>query len=120
VFGAIMAFLSLLPVGGTAIVWVPAGLILLAQGHVGKGIAILAWGSLIVGLADNWFKPMIISGRSEMNTLPVFFGVMGGLAAFGFLGLFLGPIVVALGIAVWDTAAAESPPATGESPPAAG
>jgi predicted PurR-regulated permease PerM len=50
---------------------------------------------------------MIISGHSEMNTLPVFFGVMGGLAAFGFLGLFVGPIVVSLGIAVLDTAAAE-------------
>jgi predicted PurR-regulated permease PerM len=105
VFGAIMAFLSLLPVGGTALVWVPAGVVLLAQGAVGRGLGILVWGTLIVGLADNWFKPMIISGRSEMNTLPVFFGVMGGLAAFGFLGLFLGPIVVALGIAVWDTAA---------------
>ena len=63
------------------------------------------WGSLIVGLEDNWFKPIIISWRSEMNTLPVFFGVMGGLAAFGFVGLFVGPIAVALGIAVWETAA---------------
>jgi len=105
VFGAVMAALSLLPVGGTALVWLPAGIILLAQGHWGKGIGILAWGALIVGLADNWFKPMIISGRSEMNTLPVFFGVMGGLAAFGFLGLFVGPMFVALGIAVWETAA---------------
>ena len=109
VFGAIMGFLSLLPVGGTALVWVPAGVILLAQGAVGPGLGILAWGTVIVGLADNWFKPMIISGRSEMNTLPVFFGVMGGLAAFGFLGVFVGPIVVALGIAVWDTAAARAP-----------
>jgi len=105
VFGAIMAFLSLLPVGGTALVWLPAGVVLLAQGAIGRGIGILVWGSLIVGLADNWFKPMIISGRSEMNTLPVFFGVMGGLAAFGFVGLFVGPIAVALGIAVWETAA---------------
>ena len=115
VFGAIMAVLSLLPVGGTALVWLPAGIILLAQGHWVRGAGILAWGALIVGLADNWFKPMIISGRSEMNTLPIFFGVMGGLAAFGFLGLFLGPIVVALGIAVWDTAAARAvrPPAEG-------
>ncbi|HET7451454.1 MAG TPA: AI-2E family transporter [Thermoanaerobaculia bacterium] len=106
VFGAIMACLSLLPVGGTGLVWVPAGIVLLAGGAVGRGLGLLVWGTVIVGLADNWFKPMIISGHSEMNTLPVFFGVMGGLAAFGFLGLFVGPIVVALGIAVWDTAAA--------------
>jgi len=106
VFGAVMAVLSLLPVGGTALVWVPAAAILAAQGAWGRGVGLFVWGVVIVGLADNWFKPMIISGRSEMNTLPVFFGVMGGLAAFGFLGLFVGPLVVSLGIAVLDTAAA--------------
>jgi predicted PurR-regulated permease PerM len=106
VFGAIMAVLSLLPVGGTAFVWLPAALILVAQGAWGRGLGLAAWGLVIVGLADNWFKPMIISGHSEMNTLPVFFGVMGGLAAFGFLGLFVGPMVVSLGIAMLDTASA--------------
>ena len=106
VFGAIMAVLSLLPVGGTAFVWLPAALILIAQGAWGRGLGLLVWGLLIVGLADNWFKPMIISGHSEMNTLPVFFGVMGGLAAFGFLGLFVGPMVVSLGIAMLETASA--------------
>ena len=111
VFGAAMALLSLLPVGGTAIVWLPAAVVLIAEGSWGRGIGLIAWGAAIVGLADNWFKPMIISGRSEMNTLPIFFGVMGGLAAFGFLGLFIGPLVVSLGIAVWETAAGESAPA---------
>jgi len=106
VFGAIMAVLSLLPIGGTAFVWLPAALVLIAQGAWGRGLGLAAWGLLIVGLADNWFKPMIISGHSEMNTLPVFFGVMGGLAAFGFLGLFVGPMVVSLGIAMLDTASA--------------
>jgi predicted PurR-regulated permease PerM len=104
VFGAIMAVLSLLPVGGTAFVWLPAAVVLVAQGAWGRGIGLFVWGLVIVGLADNWFKPMIISGHSEMNTLPVFFGVMGGLAAFGFLGLFVGPMVVSLGIAVLETA----------------
>ena len=106
VFGAMMAVLSLLPVGGTAFVWLPAALMLLAQGHWGRGLGLAAWGILIVGLADNWFKPMIISGRSDLNTLPVFFGVLGGLAAFGFLGLFVGPLVVALGITAGETATA--------------
>jgi len=108
VFGALMAVLSLLPVGGTALVWVPAAIVLAAQGSWGRAIALVAWGAVIVGLADNWFKPMIISGRSEMNTLPIFFGVMGGLAAFGFLGIFVGPLVVSLGIAAWDTASAST------------
>lgn len=120
VFGAIMAVLSLLPVGGTALVWFPAAVVLAAQGSWGRGIGLFVWGMVIVGLADNWFKPMIISGRSEMNTLPVFFGVMGGLAAFGFLGLFLGPIVVSLGIAVLDTAAADGIVARAAGPPLSG
>jgi predicted PurR-regulated permease PerM len=106
VFGAIMAVLSLLPVGGTSLVWLPAAVVLAAQGSWGRGLGLFFWGLVIVAMADNWFKPMIISGHSEMNTLPVFFGVMGGLAAFGFLGLFVGPMVVSLGIAVLETAAA--------------
>ena len=109
VFGAMMAVLSLLPVGGTAFVWLPAAIALVAQGSWGRGVGLAAWGLLIVGLADNWFKPMIISGRSDLNTLPVFFGVLGGLAAFGFLGLFVGPLVIALGITAWETATAAVP-----------
>jgi predicted PurR-regulated permease PerM len=80
--------------------------VLVAQSSWGRGLGLCFWGLVIVRLADNWFKPMIILGYSEMNTLPVFFGVMGGLAAFGFLGLFVGPMVVSLGIAVLETAAA--------------
>lgn len=105
VFGALMFVFSLLPVGGTALVWGPAAIILLAQGSWGRGIGLAAWGVVISVLADNWFKPMIISGKSQINTLPVFFGVMGGLAAFGFLGLFLGPLVVVLGLTLWNSAA---------------
>lgn len=102
VFGALMFVLSLLPVGGTAFVWLPAAVILLSQGSWGRGIGLAAWGALIVGLADNWLKPLIISGRSNMNTLPVFLGVMGGIAAFGFIGVFLGPMVIALALGLWE------------------
>jgi predicted PurR-regulated permease PerM len=102
VFGALMFVLSLLPVGGTALVWLPAAIILMSQGAWGRGLGLAAWGALIVGLADNWLKPMIISGRSSMNTLPVFLGVMGGIAAFGFIGVFLGPLVIALALGLWE------------------
>ena len=59
-----------------------------------------AWGTIVVGSADNILRPMLISGRSEVPTLAVFIGVMGGLSAFGFIGLFLGPIVLALVVAL--------------------
>jgi predicted PurR-regulated permease PerM len=61
---------------------------------------VAAWGTIIVGSADNILRPMLISGRSEVPTLAVFIGVMGGLSAFGFIGLFLGPIVLALVVAL--------------------
>jgi len=104
VFGALMFAFSLLPVGGTAIVWVPASVVLAAKGDWGRAAGLAAWGVVIVGLFDNWFKPLVISERSRMNTLPVFFGVLGGLAAFGLIGLFVGPLVIAIGLALWECA----------------
>jgi predicted PurR-regulated permease PerM len=101
VFGVAAAVLSVVPFGGTALVWVPAGLwLLFGDERVGAGVFLLVWGSLVVGLADNVVKPMLISGRAEVSTLAVFLGVLGGLAAFGFVGLFLGPLVIALATAL--------------------
>ena len=96
VFGVLAALLSVLPFGGTAFVWVPAGLWLLFAGRSGAGLFLLAWGALVVVLADNLLRPLLISGRTHVPTLAVFVGVLGGLAAFGLVGLFLGPIVIAL------------------------
>ncbi len=100
VFGVAAAVLSVLPVGGTAFVWGPAAAWLLMTGHVGAGTFLLVWGGLIVGLADNLLRPLLISGRSEVPTLAVFIGVLGGLAAFGMVGMFLGPLVISLAVAL--------------------
>ena len=58
------------------------------------------WGAILVGSADNFLRPRLISGRAQISTLPVFFGVMGGLAAFGPIGLFAGPLLIALALAL--------------------
>jgi predicted PurR-regulated permease PerM len=100
VFGAIAAACSLLPVGGTAFVWLPGAMVLAAQGRWGAAIFLAAWGVLLVGVLDNVLRPLFISGRAEITTLPVFFGVLGGLAAFGPIGLFLGPLLLALALAL--------------------
>lgn len=101
VFGVVAAVLSVVPFGGTALVWLPGALwLLFGAERFGAGIFLLVWGSAVVGLADNVVKPMLISGRAEVPTLAVFLGVLGGLAAFGFVGLFLGPLVIALAIAL--------------------
>ena len=95
-WGIVMAILALLPFGGTAIVWIPAGVIMLSMGNMFAGIGILLWGGLIVGLIDNLLKPKLIGERANLHPLLVFVSVIGGLWAFGFVGVLLGPILASL------------------------
>jgi predicted PurR-regulated permease PerM len=81
-------------------VWVPAALVLALQGRWGATIFMVIWGGLLVSLVDNVVRPMLVSGRAAVGTLTVFIGVLGGVAAFGAIGLFLGPVVLALIIAL--------------------
>lgn len=99
VFGVIGAVASLIPAVGTGLVMVPATIALAVQGQWGWTIFMIAWALGVVGLADNFLRPIFISGRAEISTLPVFVGAIGGVAAFGPIGLFLGPIVIALVLA---------------------
>lgn len=100
VFGVVAALVALLPFGGTALVWGPAALVLALQGRWGATIFMLIWGTVLVSLVDNVVRPMLVSGRANVGTLTVFIGVLGGLAAFGAIGLFLGPVILALIIAL--------------------
>lgn len=113
-WGMVMGFLSLLPVVGPWMIWGPAAVYLLAQGHTGKALILLAGGGLVVSMADNVLRPMLISGRAQLNGLLVFIGILGGVVAFGLLGIVLGPILVALADAVVVAYASEpvapSPP----------
>ena len=99
VFGVLAALLALLPIGGTALVWIPAVLVLGAQDRWGMAIVMLAFG-IVSSSIDNVLRPLLVSGRAEVSTLTVFIGVLGGTAAFGPIGLFLGPVVLALIIAL--------------------
>ena len=65
--------------GGKALVWVPATLVLAAQGRWGAAIFLVIWGTLLVGLVDNIVRPMLVSGRASVGTLTVFIGVLGGI-----------------------------------------
>ena len=97
--GAAMSVLSLLPVGGTALVWGPGAIACWLQGRHGMAVFLAVWGLLVVStLADNVLKPILIGGKTELSTLVVFLGVFGGLGAFGLLGLFIGPMVLAFGL----------------------
>ena len=98
--GVAMSVLSLLPVGGTAIVWAPALVVLFVKGRTGTAIAFLVWNVVVTStLADNVLKPLLIGKKgSELSTLLVFLGVFGGLSAFGLIGVFVGPMALALAV----------------------
>jgi len=100
VFGVLAVLFALLPVGGSAFIWVPAAAVLALQQRWGAAIFMVVWGALLVGTVDNFLRPLLISGRAQVATLTVFIGVLGGVAAFGAIGLFLGPVVLALIIAL--------------------
>jgi predicted PurR-regulated permease PerM len=95
-WGAIMIVLSFIPFLGTPIVWLPAGIIELMSGHYVVGVGVLVVGTLIVMNIDNVLKPRLIGGRARLSTPTVLLGVLGGLALFGFIGLVLGPLILAL------------------------
>jgi predicted PurR-regulated permease PerM len=95
-WGVIAAFFALLPVVGTAAVWVPASIYLLATGHWIQAVILAVWGAFFVGTIDNILRPYLISGRVQMHTLLIFFAVFGGVNVFGFLGLFVGPVILAV------------------------
>src|SRR5580692_3327949 len=103
VFGVLAALLSMLPVGGAAFVWGPAVIWLFVDGRWGYGIFMLAWGILLGGL-DNVLRPMLISGRARISALAVFIGVLGGISAFGSIGIIAGPVVLSLALALIEFA----------------
>ncbi len=100
-FGAITALLAMVPMGAT-LVWVPIGLALIVSGQVWAGVGLLVWGVTGVSTVDNVIKPLVISGASKVPFLIVMFGVLGGLSAFGAIGIFLGPVILAVMLAVWQ------------------
>ena len=101
-WGTVMAFFSFVPIFGTALVWFPAVVILFAQGTYLKGVILLLWGTLIVSLSDNVLRPILIGGRTQVHILLLFFGILGGLRVFGFLGLIAGPLVITICLALID------------------
>jgi predicted PurR-regulated permease PerM len=103
VFGVLAALLSMLPVGGAAFVWIPAVLVLFFEGHWGYAIFLLAWGLMIGGL-DNVLRPLLISGRAKISALAVFVGVLGGIPAFGAIGVIAGPVILSLALALMEFA----------------
>lgn len=95
-WGVIMFILSLLPVVGPALIWVPAGIILILTGHVTKGLLILVYGGFAMSLLDNIIRPKLISKQSKIHPIIVLLGIIGGIGLFGIVGILIGPLILAL------------------------
>jgi predicted PurR-regulated permease PerM len=101
-WGSMMALTAVLPLFGAALIWAPAAVFLLLDGHWEKALILVAWGAIVIGLIDNIMIPMLMKNRVHMHTVPVFIAAMGGLLAFGATGIVLGPMVLAVLIALID------------------
>jgi predicted PurR-regulated permease PerM len=94
--GIVIAFLSLMPVLGSALFYAPVGFYYLMMGQVWQGIFVLLWGFLIIGTVDNIVRALMIKDKAQINPIFVILSILGGIAVFGFWGVVLGPLVVSL------------------------
>lgn len=101
-WGVVMALLSLLPAVGAAIVWLPVALYLLATGAILKGVLLIAFGVLVIGLVDNVLRPILVGKDTEMPDYVVLVSTLGGISLFGLSGFVVGPVIAALFISVWN------------------
>ena len=101
-WGVVMVLLSLLPVGGSAIVWVPAAIIMAVQGDFVKAGVIVAFGGLAIGLVDNFLRPLLVGRDTQMPDYLVLIATLGGIAGFGLAGFVIGPVVAALFLTIWE------------------
>jgi predicted PurR-regulated permease PerM len=101
-WAAVMFVTSMIPLGGSALVWGPVALFLLVTGHWVRALLMVLWGALVIGMLDNVLRPKLVGNRTRLHELLVFFSVIGGLAVFGPLGLVVGPVVVAIALALLD------------------
>jgi predicted PurR-regulated permease PerM len=103
-WGSAMALLSILPAVGTALVWAPAGIVLLAGGHLVAGVALLVIGVFGISMVDNLLRPVLVGRDTRMPDYLILLSTLGGLTGFGLAGIVIGPIIAAFFVSVWQMA----------------
>ena len=105
-WAVLMAFLSLLPAIGAGLVWLPVALYFFVTGGIWQGIALCAWGVLVIGLVDNLLRPILVGKDTRMPDYVVMITTLGGMVVFGINGFVIGPAIAAMFMAVWHIYAA--------------
>lgn len=106
-WGVIMAIFSIIPAIGPAIIWLPAAIMLIANGSIVSGIILILVGSVVIGLADNLLRPLLVGRDTRMPDYLILLTTLGGLTAFGISGFVIGPIIAAFFLSVWEMAKEE-------------
>ncbi len=101
-WGVIMAIIGIIPIIGPSTVWLPAGIILLINGSVLKGVLLLVWGAFFMGFADNLLRPVFVGKGTEFHPLLIFFSIFGAVILMGSVGFFMGPVILALTLTTAD------------------
>lgn len=116
VWGVVMAFLSLLPAIGAGLIWGPVAIYFLLTGAIWQGVALIAFGVLVIGLVDNVLRPILVGKDTQMPDYVVLISTLGGMALFGLNGFVIGPVIAALFIASWDLFSSANEAAPDRSP----
>lgn len=98
-WGVAAAVVSILPLFGSALVWLPAAAVLFVQGSIGRGVFMLIWGAALVGTIDNFLRPLVVMTKLPVHLLLIFVAMLGGVEAFGLLGILFGPVILAVTVA---------------------
>ena len=101
-WAVVMAFFSLVPAIGAGLIWIPVAVYLLATGAIWQGMVLIAFGALIIGLVDNFLRPILVGKDTKMPDYVVLISTLGGIATFGLNGFVIGPVIAAMFIAAWD------------------
>jgi predicted PurR-regulated permease PerM len=101
-WGALMALLSLLPAVGSALIWLPVAIYLLLTGAIWQGVVLIVYGALVIGLIDNFLRPVLVGRDTQMPDYVVLIATLGGIVIFGINGFILGPLIAAMFITLWN------------------
>jgi predicted PurR-regulated permease PerM len=102
-WGVVMIFLSLIPIAGAFVIWIPAAIYLAVTGSWIKALLLTLFGVFVISLVDNFLRPRLVGKRAKLHELFIFFAVLGGLHVFGLIGLVLGPVVLAIALSLFET-----------------
>jgi predicted PurR-regulated permease PerM len=102
-WAVLTAFVCMIPIAGSFLVWLPLAIYLMINGSWTKAILLIIWGGLVISTIDNLLRPKLVGTQTRLHELFIFFSVLGGISVFGLLGIVLGPVVLAITLGLLQT-----------------